>query len=223
MSYTRGSIRSRRTESAAWQAQVPKRRNAATADRVAHPRYGSAPIVSGLSVAEERIRRSHWRGFPGTVFPESVLIADASKQNYSIFPFEYYVDMLRDCRACHRPFIFFAREQRYWFETLRFFTDADCIHCPTCRRSSQALRRRIRRYSDLVRTAAPTNEQLRQLVDDAAYLLIRGALRRIEPLGRLKNLALKRIPDHAGTGQLADALARARKMPAAARIPARLR
>jgi hypothetical protein len=44
-----------------------------------------------------------------------------------------------------------------------------------------------------------------------------------ESPGRLKNLALKRIPDYAGTARLAEALARAREFPPAPRVATRPR
>ena len=72
----------------------------------------------------------------------------------------------RSRNTCHRPFIFFAKEQRYWFETLRFLVDADCVHCPDCRRESRTVQRRLRRYSDLFAKNEPTRKELMFLVDD---------------------------------------------------------
>ncbi len=43
--------------------------------------------------------------------------------------------MLAVCRTCARTFLFFAREQQYWYEDLHFYIDTDCVHCPTCRGS----------------------------------------------------------------------------------------
>ena len=106
---------------------------------VPHGRYGARPIPSGLTVPEAEIRRGFWRHDREKLFPESVLLADVAKQNYAIYPRKYYVDMLRRCQGCERPFIFFAREQRHWYETLRFHVEADCVHCPTCRHDMRAL------------------------------------------------------------------------------------
>jgi hypothetical protein len=175
-------------------------------DLVPHPRYGMKPIPSGLRVPEETIRDGFWRHRGERMYPESVLVADTAKQNYSVFPRSYYVDVLRTCQTCERPFIFFAREQRHWFETLKFFVDADCVLCAKCRRESQAIRRRLRRYSDLQRRSSPKPAELKMLVDDAAYLFARGVLRDVANLGRLKNRAVKSIPDYAGTIGLRDAL-----------------
>jgi hypothetical protein len=180
------------------------------ADLVPHPRYGSAPHASGLEYSEGQIRAGFWRHQRERLFAESVLVADATKQNYSVFPCEFYVDVLRTCRDCSRPFIFFAREQRYWYETLRFSIDADCVLCSPCRRDARSVRRRLRRYSDLRHKQTRSPKELMFLVDDGAYLVARGVLRNLSTLGQLKNEALKAIPDYRGTAALVQALVHAR-------------
>ena len=95
---------------------------------VPHPRYGVTPIPSALIVPEKDIRVGYWGLLHAQIFSDTVLLADSSKQNYSLYPRKCYVDILRTCLTCHRPFIFFAREQRYWYETLGFYVDANCVH-----------------------------------------------------------------------------------------------
>lgn len=177
---------------------------------VRHRRYGAHSIPSGTAFSEAEIRGGHWSYRGKNIFPESALLADTAKQNYSMYPRHFYVDVAQLCRECGRPFLFFAREQRYWFETLGFYVDADCVHCPECRRDSQAMRRRLRRYSDLRQIEAPTRKELMFMVEDAAYLLERGALRDLNSLGNLKNQARKAIPEFEGTEALAVAIADAR-------------
>lgn len=189
---------------------MPKRERPLPTNIVAHWRYGNTPRPSGIQVPEEEIRSGFWRNHRERIFPESVLIADPSKQNYAIYPRRYYVDILRQCRNCNRPFIFFALEQQHWFETLGFYVDADCVLCPSCRRDFQAVRRRLRRYSDLLRKEEPSPRELRFLVDDGAYLFARGVLKDDSSLGRMKNRALKVIPEYAGIQVLAQELANAR-------------
>ena len=145
-----------------------------------------------------------------TIYPQSVLAGDATKQNYSLYPRAYYVDTLKECGTCGRPFIFFAKEQRFWFETLRFYVDANCALCPVCRRNSQDLRRRLRRYSDLFTKKTLTQKDLISLVDDGGVLLASGVLRDLDRLGRLKNEALRSIPEYPGTKGLAQAIKQAR-------------
>ncbi len=188
---------------------MPKRRRSPN-NFVEHPRYGALPHVSGIVVPEEAIRDSFWSLRRETMFPESVLIARTEEQNYSVFPRLYYVDVLRTCRFCGRRFVFFAKEQRYWFETLKFFVDADCVLCSDCRRESRSIQRRVRRYSDLMKRETRTTDEMETLVDDTTYLFERGVLRNVSTLGALKNQALKSIPAYGGTQALAQALVKAR-------------
>lgn len=173
---------------------APKRRATTIEGVVPHPRYGSTVVSSGCNVAPEEIRASFYHYSGETIFPESALEADTTRQNFTVVPRRYYVDILKHCRTCRRPFIFFAREQRHWYEVLRFFIDADCVHCPECRRSSQELRRRFRRYSESVARADLNDSCLVQLAEDALFLWKAGVLRDEQRLRTLRNLTMRRIP-----------------------------
>lgn len=163
-----------------------------------------------MRISETDLRRGFWRLRSDTLFSETALLAATDKQNFAIYPRKYYVDVLRSCRTCHRPFIFFAKEQRYWFETLHFFVDADCVHCPDCRRESRTVQRRLRRYSDIFAKSEPTRKELMFLVDDGTYLLAHGVLKNLSNLGSVKNRALKDIPEYAGIACLEAAIKAAR-------------
>jgi len=183
---------------------------------VPHPRYGTAPIPSGYKVNEDEIRRGHWRLSCDRIFPETVLAADPENQNYALYPRKYYVDVERICRTCDRPFLFFAREQRYWFETLRFFVDADCVFCPQCRRESRVVQRRLRRYSDLYANPAPSRKELMFMVDDAIFLVEHGVLKNLSNVEAMKNRAAKVIPEYPGLELLSSVLQTARSKSEAA-------
>ncbi len=177
---------------------------------VPHPRYGTEPIPSGYKVDADTIRRGHWRLSDDRIFPETVLPANTENQNYALYPRKYYVDIERICRTCHRPFLFFAKEQRYWFETLRFFVDADCVFCPQCRRASRAIQRRLRRYSDLYANPAPSRKDLMFMVDDAVFLVEHGVLKNLSNVGAMKNRAAKAISEYPGLERLCAVLQAAR-------------
>ncbi|MDR3637852.1 MAG: zinc-ribbon domain containing protein [Isosphaeraceae bacterium] len=163
---------------------------------VPHPRFGDQSVPSGYRVPFELIRACYCYDRP-PVFPESAIPADISRQNFSVRPRYCYVDMLKGCRKCGRDFIFFAREQQYWYEELGFWVDADCVHCPECRRSNQHLRQRLKRFSHTMGRDAIGNEELATLVEDAVYLFEAGVLRNEQKLRRLKNLAATSIPESA--------------------------
>ena len=195
---------------------MPRKTSPVAEEFVPHPRYGAQPRPSGLTISEEELRQGFWRLGRDNLFPDTALIADPSKQNFAVFPRRYYVDVRRVCRTCKRPFIFFAREQRYWFETLRFFVDADCVYCPTCRRESRHVQRRLRRYSDLYARPLPSRKELMFMVEDATFLLERGVLKNLDNIGKVKNLAAREIPEYPGIKVLAQALTAARSARSAA-------
>jgi hypothetical protein len=176
---------------------MPDKRSEPQPELVPHPRFGSQSVPSGYHVPLEVIRACYCYDRP-PVFPESAIPADVSRQNYSVRPRLCYVDMLRGCRKCGRDFIFFAREQQYWYEVLGFWIDADCVHCPECRRANRALRQRQRRleqFSRSITKGTVSDEELATLVADAVFLFKAGVLRNEQKLRRLKNLALARIPE----------------------------
>jgi hypothetical protein len=181
---------------------VPKSRTATIAGIVPHSRYGDAIVPSGCTASAEEVRGSFWSYSSETIFPESAIQADTTRQNFTVFPRGYYVDMLRQCRTCRRPFIFFAREQQHWYEELGFYIDADCVHCPECRRSDQQLRRRFQRYSKSIGRKDIDDRDLATLVGDAVFLWQAGVLREEQRLRRLRNLARQRIPGSTATASI---------------------
>ena len=178
---------------------------------VPHPRYGSLPIASGRAIPEAEIRSGFWALGNAVIFPETVLLADTSKQNYAIYPRRYYVDILRDCRECERPFLFFAQEQRYWFEELQFFVDADCVHCSECRARQHDAKKQLARFSAAMKETNLSRKDLMTLIDDAADLLQAGVVSNLSKLGALKNRALRECEEYPGTSRLAQALGEAHR------------
>jgi Probable zinc-ribbon domain len=165
-------------------------------DVVPHPRYGTRVVPSGFEVTEAEIRSSFWGYQDATIYPESVIPANVKRQNFSTFARVYYVDMLEVCRACERPFLFFAREQRHWYEVLRFYIDADCSHCADCRRKGRDLRRCFLRFSErIARIEELDKRELGTLVSDAVLLWEAGILRNEQRLRTLRNCARRRIPE----------------------------
>lgn len=176
-------------------------------DLVPHPRHGAVVIPSGCTATAADIRGSYWGYHDRTIYPESAILADLSRQNFSTFPRGYYVDMLAVCRTCDRPFLFFAREQRYWYEELHFYIDTDCVHCPACRAASHEHRDRLRRYAEHIGRDDLDVIQLATLVSDAVFLWQAGTLHDEQKLRRLRNLAHRRIPKDRATASIDRLLA----------------
>lgn len=175
-------------------------------DMVPHPRFGVRSIPSGFDVPRELIRAVYCYDRP-PVFPESAIPADISRQNYSVVPRACYVDWLRTCHCCDRPFIFFAREQQYWYEELGFWVDAQCLHCPECRRSHHRFRRACQRFSETVSRGHVSHEELTSLIQDTILLYENGTLRSENKLRRIKNLALAQRPGSEVTKEIAGLVA----------------
>ncbi len=186
-------------------------RSARTLERLAnlvpHPRYGTEVVPSGRLGADDLISGPpEWS--KDVTFPESAIPADVSKQNFSTMShLHWYVDTLRDCRVCNRPFLFFAREQQYWYETLRFRVEADCHECVECRASLRTVQRRRKRYSELVGERELTDADMLALASDVAFLWTKGLLRDEQRLRRIRNRARRQIPGSAATRALDELVA----------------
>ncbi|MCY0992087.1 zinc-ribbon domain containing protein [Nannocystis sp. ILAH1] len=187
------------------------RRSTRTLERLAnlvpHPRYGTEIVPSG-QVGDDDVIPGPPEWSKDVTFPETAIPADVRKQNFSTMShLHWYVDTLRDCWMCKRPFLFFAREQQYWFETLRFRVEADCHECVECRASLRTVRRRLKRYGELVGKREPTDEDMLALASDVAFLWTRGLLRDEQRLRRIRNRALRQVPDGAATRALDELVA----------------
>jgi hypothetical protein len=175
---------------------------------VHHPRYGDTVFPTQWASTTRKIRRSFFGYQDEQIFPESSIPADVSRQNYTVMPRRYYVDILKQCRSCQRPFIFFAREQQHWYEDLGFFIEADCVCCVECRKSEQRLRSRFNRYSYAINSKNLDDKQLATLAEDAVFLFHAGLLRDEQVMRRLRNLARGRIPDNPATRSIEVAMKR---------------
>ena len=113
------------------------------ADFVEHPRYGREPRLTGLDVTDlpDGTVYCHWHSPIGVRVPGTAVVADVTRQRRATIHVTHYFDAKRECRKCGRPFLFFADEQKYWYEELAFPLEADCLECPPCRKDDQ--RRRL--------------------------------------------------------------------------------
>lgn len=178
---------------------------------VPHPRFGSEVQPSGWKVSRKVILGSYWRYEmvpEEPLFPESAIPADISRQKYCAFPRGYYVDLLKVCRTCERPFLFYAREQKYWYEELGFYIDADCVRCAECRHREHVEKFHFRRYSGRIHASVLSDGELEELVTDAVFLFEAGKLRNEQTIRRLKNLAVRRLPGREATSAILEVVAR---------------
>jgi hypothetical protein len=92
--------------------------------------------------------------------------ADISKQNYSVCPRHWYVDVAFICRDCGVEFVFSVSEQRFWYEDRRFWIDSLPTRCVACRKEQRTRLNLKKRYDALIAMAlggSPT-EMKREIV-----------------------------------------------------------
>ncbi|QDT18118.1 zinc-ribbon domain containing protein [Alienimonas californiensis] len=130
------------------------------ADYVVHPRYGRGPRftpdswkgVLGFGGARRLVDRP--KAVPGTYVK-----ADLGRQTPSVMQEAGYFDQDCRCKDCGRGFLWFAEEQRHWFEDLQFDLGTECLHCVECRQAIQREKELAERYArkaaDLDRAGSP--------------------------------------------------------------------
>ena len=118
---------------------------------VEHPRYGRGPRITGMN--PETIFGGdvfiHWHSSKECRIPNTAIPADLTQQTPATVPVTHYYDVKRQCLDCGRFFIFFAEEQKHWYEKLGFGLDSDCVRCVDCRKRQQGLARERERYEEL--------------------------------------------------------------------------
>ena len=157
---------------------------------VDHPRYGDQPILSGEGFSESEVRAAHWsyarhHYTPQILFPETAIRANPMKQRTGHGWRRLYVDIARPCRTCKRWFLFFALEQKHWYEGLGFFIDADCVDCQDCRHQTHEHRRRRARYAELL-GREKTDAEWQELSGLGDYLYEIGEITKLETLARTR-------------------------------------
>jgi Probable zinc-ribbon domain len=134
---------------------------------VTHPRYGQRPRLTGLNPEPDYMSGTvylHWHSPPESRIANTAIPADLSRQLPATCPVTHYFDVKRSCRDCGRQFLFFAEEQKYWYEELGFSLDSDCVRCVPCRKAQQGLAQAQVRYEQLFHIANRTVEESLEFV-----------------------------------------------------------
>ena len=116
-----------------------------------------------------------------------VLRADTAKQNYTVMPRLFYFPSLRTCRHCGRFFIFSAREQRYWYEVLKFYVDSTAVECANCRKQKREAQADLERYTEGLKDKALEDSQLMDLAAIGVHLFATGTLKRDQSVREILN------------------------------------
>ena len=184
---------------------------------VPHPRFGRGPRYTGVNPSRRDPGvHLHWNTVPrserietyrrmlGADWPygniddyvpkqeciaHTAVPADLTRQTPATIPVTHYLDLARPCRDCGRWFIFFAEEQKYWYEELGFSLNSDCIRCVDCRRRQQGIARQQETYESLVHILNKTTEQILQMAAACISLIDAGifSTRRTQRVRELLN------------------------------------
>jgi hypothetical protein len=167
-----------------------------------HPRYGRRPNITGLNPSPmDSDVHLHWnatshkeivaqyKAVIGTEWPygdfiaycdrtkripNTAITADLSRQTPATVPVTHYFDLERQCCDCNRPFIFFAEEQKYWYEKLGFALESDCVRCVDCRKRQQGIARQLEIYETLFHVSNKTDQQTLDMADACLWLIEHG-------------------------------------------------
>ena len=163
-----------------------RRKTRATSDEfqayVEHPRYGRGPRYTGFDPPAKQPFDAHWHSNKKIRVADTAIEANGSKQHWVIgarsygfgLSVRYYFDVRRVCQDCNRPFLFFAEEQRHWYEKLRIPLEVDCIRCHNCRRKHRKHARLRKRFSELLDVSRPSASELVELVTISLDLIADG-------------------------------------------------
>ena len=177
------------------------------ADYVEHPRFGRYPQITGLNPESNLTTGQpflHWNATDR--IPNTALEADVSRQSPAMVPVTHYYDVKRTCRDCDRPFIFFAQEQKHWYEELGLPLEADCVRCVPCRKRQQGIALKRERYEELFHVRERTPAERLEMVECCLSLIEEGIFHRRQTQ-RVREL-LKQVEAHAEMADVAKALRR---------------
>lgn len=108
-------------------------------------------------------------------------------------PPTHYFDTERQCVDCQRMFIFFAQEQKHWYEELCFTLESDCVRCVDCRKKQQGIARQRERYESLFHVKERTVAENMEMADCCLSLIEKEifTIRQTERVRMLLNLIPK--------------------------------
>ena len=131
------------------------------ANYVKHPRYGRGPRITGLNPETDYGGDVfiHWHSSKECRIPNTAIPADLTQQTLATVPVSHYYDVKRQCLDCSKSFIFFAEEQKHWYEELGFGLESDCVRCVDCRKRQQGLALTRERYVELFHVSDRTTDE----------------------------------------------------------------
>lgn len=106
-----------------------------------HPQFGNIPIIK----IRNTFNQEYWDYDPDykPSLPIGAIRGNVRSQDFCRMchvPKYYYQDIDKTCVQCGQDFIFSAKEQKYWYESLKFHFDSVAIRCPKCRKVRRSVK-----------------------------------------------------------------------------------
>ena len=106
-----------------------------------HPLFGEIPIIKMYSSQNYE----YWDYDPDykPSLPAGAVRGNIKSQSFCRMchvPRYFFVDEDKTCVQCGQAFVFSAKEQKFWYESLKFHFDSTAIRCPKCRKLRRSLK-----------------------------------------------------------------------------------
>jgi hypothetical protein len=158
--------------------------------------------VDLLRFQADRAPDGTWLPRPGQSLPAGFLWGDPARQHFGMGgPQIAFGPLRRFCRSCGKRFVFPARKQKHWLETLGFHIDSTAVCCRPCRAGQRRVEERRKDWESALRAAETSAGPGPQLA------LARAGLALLQAWGRApldKAVAACRRAQRLGAGAEAD-------------------
>ncbi len=147
-----------------------------------HDRFGPIPFIPATLTLADGTVHAFWDYDPDYLpeLPDGAVRGNIRRQAYCCdTPRYFYEDIERTCVQCNRGFVFAAREQKFWYESLQFNFASTAVRCVRCRKRQRSEKALARALQDAVGAVA-------EKPDDATALLqlAEATAEHVERLGR---------------------------------------
>ncbi|MBA3237056.1 MAG: zinc-ribbon domain containing protein [Parachlamydiaceae bacterium] len=116
-----------------------------------HPLYGEIPAAQGMYTTKHGNVISSGFYYPDPNYvpslPPGAIRGNVGLQEFCPihhFPKYFYVDEEVECVQCRDKFVFFAGEQKFWYESLKFNFHSHAINCQACRKQNRSQKKIIK-------------------------------------------------------------------------------
>ena len=135
-----------------------------------HSLYGDIPLIERNAVGRDG-KLYTWHEYDPDYkpkLPTGAVPGDVAAQvlcRGHHIPRYFYVDEERTCRQCGESFTFTAKEQKFWYERLKFNYHSSAVRCPACRKTKRTEKALRAEMADLLRRLDESPEDPAALVE----------------------------------------------------------